>query len=185
MKQNSIGSLAGKMFFSLFLLTVGSFITLIFTQSSDSKIIWAIVQIGVIAFIMHTVYSQTREAGDKDCNLVKTGKINESYFKGLYIGLLASLPYLISGLLLVLSRMGLFAAGFINYYRAFINSFYMCFNITVLPSGLTVFEQNPLSIIGSLMTLLIVPLTAMFGYILGYRRVRISDKILYKKRKTE
>ena len=113
-------------------------------------------------------YSDLWTLGDKDNNNVTFGRLAEDKLRGLKIGLLAGIPGFVCYILLILSRFGVIAGGFLRIYE-WLNAPYI-----LLIQGMTGNAGSTAEMAGwcllpiALLTLL-VPATCALGYYLGYR----------------
>lgn len=170
-----------SLFIRLFAINIICFIMCIFIFAiSNTMIVRMVVQTICLVIMFTITYSFCHKYGDSDAALVNSGYFKKNYFKGFYLGLIANLPFFATGILLVLSKLSLFSHNYLPLYRI-INSFYFPFNYSILPVSLNVFEIGWWKIIMSLLTFLIIPITAGLSYNLGLIRFYISEKLLYKK----
>ncbi|MBQ8204039.1 MAG: hypothetical protein IJZ75_07160 [Clostridia bacterium] len=143
-------------------------IFLILTQVSNLVIL--------VAFIYHHLW----DLGAKDLNLVKFGHKAEDKLRGFKIGLLASIPNILFFCTLVVFKNS-FMAGFNAPFYKFIVSYFYSF-VELILNGVT--DINALSLwqfaaLGAL--LLVIPVITEVAYLLGYKGVIVSDKLIYKK----
>ncbi len=110
--------------------------------------------------------------GDRDRNLVKHHAREATPLRGLWIGLIASVPSLILYVFLVLGKYGVFAADSIQgVYRLF-NSTWMLLISRIMPTS--VYPATAITtaqLIGLFALQLVLPVACAVAYQLGYRRV--------------
>ncbi len=147
-----------------------------FFQDAITQVLGIVILFG---FINNSLY----KLGEADRNLVLTGNAAEDKFRGLKIGLLANLPIYLSYVVFLIAKAGIIKGGWYALFRflnfpqfALINALYGQATSTAADITLT----NAL--LGAL-TFVIIPLFATITYILGYKRINIAEKIVYKKKK--
>ena len=174
------GEHAFSFFARLLALDVGCFImsTFVFTISSN---VWlrAGIQLCDFVLLLSVTYSYFYGIGNADATLVNSGYTARRPARGIAIGLLACVPFIISGVLLVLARFGVLFSNFYNYYKM-VNSFFFPFLYTALPVDMTVFEVQTADIIAAVSVQLIIPLLCMFSYLVGLSRFSFKEKLFYK-----
>ncbi len=130
----------------------------------------------VIAFASNSCYKQ----GFKDINLVKIGEAKEDKLKGLKVGLIGNIPFFVLFVVAAAMAFGWLPSLNTVTYASF-NSHYYPLIMTI---GGTASKLSQLGI-GQLILMfalqLIAPTISMIAYILGYKGVNFSEKILYKK----
>ncbi|MEE1002607.1 MAG: hypothetical protein U0L17_02555 [Acutalibacteraceae bacterium] len=182
MERNTFSKFCLKLFLRLFCLDICCFVTCSFCiTSSGSHLIRIFLQAACIIVMIAFVYPVCHKVGDLDAPLVNVGHRKYSPLKGLYAGLVATLPCLLSGIFLLISKFtGLFAS-FVNYYKI-INSIFFPFLYSIMPVDYTISELPISSVIFSFLILAVIPIVCMFAYILGLERFSFSEKLLYKKK---
>ena len=167
-------------FIRLFAINLICFLIWIFIFAiSNTVIVRIILQLLFLIIVFFITYSFFHKLGDSDAALVNTGYYKKNILKGFWIGSLSTLPFIISGIFLVLSKLSLFSENFVAFYRMS-NSTYFPFNYSILPVTLEIFEISWSKVVLSLSTLLIIPIIAAFAYNLGLIRFYFSEKLLYK-----
>lgn len=179
-RTKSNGDHAISYFARLLALDVGCFImsTFVFTISSN---VWlrAGIQLCDFVLLLSVTYSYFYGIGNADATLVNSGYAARRPFRGLIIGLLGNIPFIISGVMLVLARFGVIFSNFYNYYKM-VNSFFFPFLYTALPVDMTVFEVRTVDIITAVSVQLIIPLLCMCSYLVGLSRFSFREKLFYK-----
>ncbi len=124
-------------------------------------------------------YNILWELGSKDENLVRYKHEKEDLWRGLKIGLLATIPSAVLYLGLVASKFSLLPDAYLAIYRIL--------NIPFLPYigwvlGTDVFTAGAMNFwqfIGVFATLLFIPAVSCLGYRLGYAQFSIKEHITY------
>lgn len=182
MYKNTFSKFCFKIFARIVGLDICCFILSAFgISSSGSQIIRTLIQIACIIGIVSFVYPVCHRFGDMDAPLVNVGQKKYSPLKGLYAGLLATSPFILSGILLLIFKMFNIFPVFVNYFKI-INSFFFPYLYSIMPVDFTLAEISYSSIFASLATLVVIPLVCMFAYMLGLGRFSFGEKVFYKKK---
>ncbi|MDD2361771.1 MAG: hypothetical protein PHH84_02260 [Oscillospiraceae bacterium] len=139
-----------------------------------------ISQLFMLILFVSMAYSKVWERGDKDRNSVQFGRMSEDKSRGIQVGLYAAIPSVIFYIVLVLSKLGFVSDGYYFFYR-FLNITFIPFINRVVGTG--IFKTSKvswLSLLGILMTLIILPLICHIAYLLGYKQISLSEKFIYK-----
>ena len=139
------------------------------------KIVYTVGTQSIIVIILFAfIYSQLWKKGNKDFQKVKLGRLTEDKLRGLKIGLIASVPQLVSFLCLFIPK---FKTAFykIANYHFFITNDAIIGDVK-LAGDLQIYKYLLL-----LLPLLVVPVLSTLSYIIGYKDINISEKIIYKK----
>ena len=143
-----------------------------------TRIFWHIVSQVFCFIIMFTfIYNILAKQGNKDSNLVNYKSQKEDKLKGLKIGLIAVAPSFVMLLYAAISKKVTIAMF------AFLNS-YLYDLISIICGGAKSFAE--LQIWQTLLLfilLVIIPLVSWGSYLLGYKSISISEKIIYKNKK--
>lgn len=127
-------------------------------------------------------YTYVWKEGNKDLNLIRYNRIKENKYKGVYIGLVATTPYLILILVLAIGKWA-FAKAFPVVLYQYINSvFYAPINVICGKSS-TFGDLAIWKILLLILVQLIVPVFTGVAYYIGYKDILISEKFIYKKEK--
>lgn len=182
MERNTFSKFYLKLFLRLVGLDICCFITCTFCiTSSGSRIIRTLLQIACIIVMISFVYPVCHKIGDLDAPLISTGHRKHNPLKGLYAGLVATSPFILSAVVLLLSKISGILPTFVNYYKM-INSIFFPFLYSIMPVDYTIAELSVSSIIASMLVQIVIPIICMFSYILGLERFSFSEKLLYKKK---
>lgn len=135
------------------------------------------VFVGIICILIYIalLYVTAWHEGSKDPNRVNYGHMNKFMAKGLVAGLFASIPYAVLLLTFIISR--LFYAQATS--TTIITAVFRVVNIQfVLLSDSII--NNPVL---CFLYLLPLPIISCVGYIMGYNRIVLTSKIIYKNSK--
>lgn len=128
----------------------------------------------LIMFIYNKIYI----VGNRDFNLVKCGHITEKKYKGLIVGLIGNSVAEIMFLITVVLRFVKPSVS-VGYYKL-VNIIY--FNILNSVMGKKTLADIPFwGFLVMFLLVLVVPLISHISYTLGYKDIKISDKLTYKK----
>ena len=182
MERNTFSKICLKLFFRLFGLDICCLTACAFCiTSGGSRLVRTLLQIACIIVLISFVYPICHKFGDVDASLMNTGSRKINPLKGLIIGLVCSSPFIISGVVLLVSKLFNILPVFVNYYKI-INSFFFPFLYSILPVDYTIVELSLSSVLGSLSIQLVIPVICMFAYMLGLERFSFSEKVFYKKK---
>lgn len=165
---------------------------LTYMAADDEGIIpgWATTTGNVIALLLQGtllcsfVYTDLWRQGDKDANAVHFGRIAYDKWKGLKVGLVASIPSFLTYVVLVAEKLFGFWQPYAGLYRIFHLTFYPIIvwafgsNVTVGTAGI---GWGGIAL--ALIPVLVTPIVAVIGYGLGYRQIIVSEKLIYKDKK--
>lgn len=143
--------------------------------------IWSLaVQIITALIFISIVYSPSWYCGDHDSNSVQFGRMEEDLFKGFKIGLLAMIPYMLTPIILVLSKLHAFGELDLGFVYRILNIHQLyAINWLVSPEKTTA-EASWLAIIGVWLYHLIIPLTCGVAYRLGYAHISLTERLIFK-----
>jgi len=149
--------------------------------SKKTATIWNIISQIFLLFMMGVfVYNELWNLGFKDNNAVRIGIKKENKLKGLQIGTIATVPSIILLTVLVIGK-NTFAKSVSIAWFALLNSHLYEAVILLTNGGGYVTELNALQILVFYLLLLIIPLIAHVAYVLGYKSILVSEKLIYKK----
>ena len=129
------------------------------------------------------IYSSAWETGNKDCNRVAYDHLREDTMRGWKAAMLASAPWLLSSVGLILMKANVLPYGFLAIYRM-MNAPYIELNQVLLSTNATVGELSWLGVLASAILPLIAPAIAGFGYALGYRGTAVMHTLMYHGERT-
>lgn len=156
-------------------------ITLRSELSGVGKVVfYGVTQLLAIVIMLSFVASQLYEQGFKDSNMVRTGHQNSDMLKGLKIGFIANIPFYLTFAAAVVMSLGVLPQFRTFWYALFTGQFYP--TIQFISTGAeTLGDLNAVQLLLMLALQLIVPIAAEIAYIIGFKGINISDKIIYKK----
>ena len=130
------------------------------------------------SFPFHTLWTR----GDKDRNRTDFDRMRVQPLRGLWIGLLADVPALVSYGLLWLCPAGVLTADYLALYRiAHIPTIrYMQWFVPTATTGNALTAGQLLAL---LPPLLLLPLICAFAYWVGFKRFGFMEKLVYRRKK--
>lgn len=182
MNQNkTLGQHVFSYFARLFALDIGSFLMSgIVLAQWDYSTLRCILQILSFILLVSMTYSYIHKVGFSDSALVNSGIAAPQRLKGLTIGCIANIPFFITAIALILARFGIISSKFYGYYKL-LNSFFFPFLSTVLPSDMLITEVHTGDFIMAVAVQIIIPLLAMFSYLVGLSQFSFKEAVFYKK----
>lgn len=129
----------------------------------------------LISFASSSVYKQ----GFKDANLVRTGHLKSDSLKGFKIGAVANIPFFV--LFAVMVVFTVTTPNFRTVWYAFLNSQFYPIILQISGGADIVSKLSILQLLLLFVLQLIVPVISGIAYILGFKEINFSDKIVYKK----
>lgn len=152
-------------------------------EGTGMAVFLVISQILCVIVLISFAGSGTYKQGFKDSNLVRIGHVKLDKLKGFKIGLVANIPFFILFGLLIGCAVGLSPSlrvtlyGYLNgYFYPVIYIISGCSNETIV-SNLSVLQYALLFLLQ-----FIVPVICGVSYLLGFKEINISERIMYKKR---
>lgn len=138
-----------------------------------------IVQVIALLIYMGMIYSPSWYCGDHDSNAVQFGRMKEDPIKGLRIGLVAMIPFALTPIILILSKLNVFDLDLGFIYR--ILNVHMLYAINfLLPPDQTIAQASWPAIAGVWLYHLITPVVTFAAYKLGYHHISISERLIFK-----
>lgn len=153
-------------------------------SGTGDKVFAAVSQTISIVILLAFVYSQLWNQGSKDLARVKINTTVPDKLKGLKIGLIASVPSFCAWLWLLLCGIGINPSFKISSYKLMSYHYYI-FDTAAAGSAAVAGDLKPLQYFYLFLPLLIVPLFAQISYTVGYKNISISEKLTYKKIKSD
>lgn len=150
----------------------------------STKIGWFVVCEIFLIFMMGVfVYNDMWKLGYKDNNLVHIGAKPEDKLKGLKIGLITMIPSFILLTVLAIGAQS-FAKDISIATYAFVNPHLYDAIILLTPSnnGGIFSDLSVWHYVVNYALLLIIPLIAYVSYIIGYKSIVVSERLIYKKK---
>ena len=140
METNTFSKMCSKLFIRLIFLDVACFVLCAFGIAANSgNAIRILLQLCCIIVTISFVYPVCHKQGDLDAPFIATGHRKDSNVKGLLAGIIGCSPYLVSAIILVISRIFGVLPAFMNYYKM-INSFFFPYLYSLMPTDYNVTE---------------------------------------------
>ncbi len=137
----------------------------------------------IFSFVMMTgiLCGTVWEMGNKDISAVKQGRTSENKLRGLFIGLIATIPSLAVYMLLILSHAKVLNPAFLDTYRLLNSQFHYVITL-IYSAALNAAELSfgKLSLLGALH--LYLPIISFISYYFGYRDINLVEVITFKKK---
>ena len=127
------------------------------------------------------VYNNLWNAGYKDINFVKHGEINENKLRGLLVGFLATLPSIIMLTVFVVGRKTFAKTVSVAVFSLLNPYLHRAIYLLSGSQGAYISEISAGNLGILYLFLLFIPIVACVSYILGYKSVIVSEKLLFKK----
>lgn len=148
-------------------------------SKTGNAVYYSVTQIIAFLLMVGFIYPSLWSLGAKDSNLVKFKHKKEDKLRGFKIGLIASIPPIILMLIIFIFgrnifNVALFALIFANFYS---------FIEVISGSALMLSELAVWQMVLMILTIFIAPAVSGCAYLLGYKDISISEKIIYKKNK--
>lgn len=142
---------------------------------STGKIVYTVGTQSIIVIILGAfVYSQLWKKGNKDFQNVKIGRVTEDKLRGLKIGLIASIPQLISFACLLVPKFKTAFFKLANYH-------FFITNDAIIGDVKLAGDLQITKLLLLFLPLLIVPVLSAVSYVIGYKDIILTEKIVYKK----
>ncbi len=136
----------------------------------------------VLAFLIvfSMLYVKLWDRGDSDRNLVQFDRIRMDRFRGAKIGLLVDLPYAAIWLLLLLGKLEFLPRQMLVLFN--LANFHLFSIVNAVTDGATMAtEVSWVGVLSLILTLVVFPVMCQISYTLGYRRISIKERLLYKR----
>ncbi len=138
-------------------------------------------QIICIILLVSTVGSPVYKLGFKDSNMVRRGHMREDLFKGFKIGLVANIPFFVMYAILVAMGLGVMPQFSVSFYKL-LNSHLYSFIQIIAGASFSVGELSVIQYVLLLVIQLIMPIASAIIYIMGYKGVNLTEKLIYAKK---
>ena len=151
------------------------------TLSGAAKTVFLVVtQIINIFIVISFSSSNIYKRGFKDSNLVRAGHLKADVLKGFKIGLVANVPFFLLFALMIAAALGL-APAFRTVWYALLNSHYYSLILFIAGGADVVSKLGVLRLVLLFLLQLTVPVISGVAYIMGFKEISLSDKLVYKK----
>lgn len=151
-------------------------------QGAPYAVMLILSQICTLGTLFMLIYGKVYYMGDKDYNKVSFNRIEYDRFKGLKIGIVPAVFCFMIYLLLVLSKLGVLGDIALVVYR-FANYHLFAYNQLIFGDTSVATELGWGSVIAAALSVVIVPLLSQLCYALGYKRIDVFEKMVFKKKK--
>lgn len=156
-----------------------------FSVTAFSIPMWAlnlILFILVVPLYVSLIYSPIWTEGDRNRNMVQFGHIQRDKWKGLKIGLLLTIPYLLLNLMLTLSKCGVLPDLFWLYklLNAHIWPLINILNPVDTGAKISSATMSVPALIVCWLTSFYPTIISVVAYALGYKGVMVVEKLIYK-----
>ncbi len=142
-----------------------------------------VTQIAGAVILFAFVYGTIWKIGDSDRNLIALGNRQSDKFRGIKIGLLSNMPIYFSYLIFIIAKSGLISGTWYAVFR-FLNFPLFTFINALYGQSTSTAANIPWLNVGlGALTFIVLPLFAHIAYTLGLKRISISERIVYKKKK--
>ena len=119
--------------------------------------------------------------GDSDANKVQFGRIEFDKFKGLKLGVVPAVFALISYIVLILGKLGIVGAWASVLFN-FTNYHLFAYHQLIFGGNNNIADMSWPSIAAASLTIFLVPLICHVCYTLGYKRINLFEKVVFKKK---
>ncbi len=154
-----------------------------FSVTAFSFPMWAInliLFIFLIPLYVSLIYSPIWTEGDRNRNMVQFGHIERDKFKGLKIGLLLTIPYLLLNLMLTLSTCGVLPDLFWLYKILNAHLWPLLNILNPIREGMSAATMSVPALIVCWLTSLYPTVISVVAYALGYKGIMVVEKLIYK-----
>ncbi len=150
-------------------------------SKAERNVFLVISLIGTLWLTGSFIYGVSWMFGNKDSNKVHFGRIKEDKLRGAKIGLIATIPYFLLYIAFLICGLGVAPKFSVVIYK-FANCFAFGFVDLICGNNFTAGELAFWQFILLFVLLLIPAIICEVGYILGFKDISISEKIIYKKK---
>ena len=119
--------------------------------------------------------------GDSDANKVQFGRIEYDKFKGLKLGIVPAFFALMSYIVLILGKLGILGKWAYVIFN-FSNYHLFAYHQMIFGGKMNVTEMSWWSIAAASLTVFLVPLICHVCYTLGYKRINLFERVVFKKK---
>ncbi len=148
------------------------FLMYFFTLFLDEYRAQSVAAVLSIILFCIMLYCETWRVASSDRNMMNLGHIKVDTTRGLKAGLIGQIPGLILAILAIIYQY----SGFPHYIVLSLYKLYYAPFVDIL------WFLEQISYFFYLLPLVVAPLVCHMGYILGYRRFSILEKLIYKKK---
>ncbi len=120
--------------------------------------------------------------GDADANKVQFGRIEYDKFKGLKLGIVPAIFAFITWVILLLGKLGVIARDWAYLIFNFSNYHLFGYNQLIFNRSTNLETISWFGIFAALLTVVLVPIITQICYTLGYKRINLFEKVVFKKK---
>lgn len=140
-----------------------------------------VAQVLLLLLLIVLVYDPMWHRGDHDRNKVQFGHMQADLRRGWRVGLAASIPSALVVLGLFVSKLTGLMPRYIFFYRVLTMPFAPINNL--LTGGMKWTAQvSGWFLLVAVLCWAVLPVTAAVGYVLGYKRISLTERLVYKKK---
>lgn len=144
-----------------------------------SDVLSSILMVLILISVTYTVLSKE---GDRDSNAVQFGHMAYDPLRGLKVGLIAAVPSILSYLFLIVSKITGWVPQYVSFFRLTNMPFLPLFNHLTPSAVSSAADVSWPAILVMAISVIVVPLSCMIGYVMGYRHISLSENLVYKKK---
>ena len=144
-----------------------------------SDVLSSILMVLILISVTYTVLSKE---GDRDSNAVQFGHMAYDPLRGLKVGLMAAVPSILSYLFLIVSKITGWVPQYVSFFRLTNMPFLPLFNHLTPSAVSSAADVSWPAILVMAISVIVVPLSCMIGYVMGYRHISLSENLVYKKK---
>lgn len=150
--------------------------------STGGKIFfYGLTQVMCLILLITFIHATVWEMGIKDNNMVRIGHKKEDKLKGVKIGLISIIPFVIFWIVLVILKNGAWKGMPLSIINLTSSQFYSFIQF-IIGNSKNLGDLSVLKLLGILGLQLIIPLISGISYYLGYKDISIGEKLMYKKK---
>ncbi len=148
-------------------------------SKKHTNVAFSVALLFTVPLTVGALYVTAHNMGSKDISRVHGGFMPEDKFKGVKIGLISAIPNLVIYVILLLSKMQVIKPNSLAFY-SIMNSHLYGVTQFIYNGAKLATELGALQLILLFIPVLFVPLVAGVGYLLGYKEISITQKLVYK-----
>lgn len=151
-------------------------------SGTGTKVFLIVSQIFCLLILIAFIYPGLWQLGTTDSNLVHFKHKSENKLKGFQIGLVAIIPALIFIIFLFVAKFTSLNQFPMVLYK-FLNSSFYSFIELIINGTVAVGDLAIWRLVILILLQLLIPLICGASYLLGYKNISISERLIYKKNK--
>lgn len=119
--------------------------------------------------------------GDSDANKVQFGRIEYDKYKGLKLGIVPACFALVSYIVLILGKLGI-VGDWSTVFFNFTNYHLFAYHQLIFGGNINTSNMSWPSIAAASLTVFLVPIICHVCYTLGYKRINLFERVVFKKK---